>query len=227
MQQSRRSPVLWSMSCRRLRATASHCCHGDEIVEAFEQSFPEVCEDRPHQKRRMSSLSSENRLVCGTKEHLKRAQDARGMVSRRFSALCTQPRELCEGHSLASPGRWPTNKRCSPSPIWNTISALVVDLSRQAGAPEVLMQVAVAELNRRIEDAATLVVSHCETVGRPRSFFRVVRQGCTRRRLPRLPALCTPEKRWRLAARKPLEGCQCPGRPSTKAAGREAHGAEA
>ena len=52
-------------------------------------------------------------------------------------------RELCDGQTLASPGRWPPSRRRYPSsPAWESVSHLVLDFARTTGAPALLTQLA-------------------------------------------------------------------------------------
>ena len=46
-------------------------------------------------------------------------------------------RELCDGQSLASPGRWPIHDRAYPENVqWKKVSKLIMDFARTHGTTE-------------------------------------------------------------------------------------------
>ena len=57
-------------------------------------------------------------------------------------------REACDGLSLASPGRWPPDQRNYPQSIeWLEVAEKVRDFARREGPPELLMKVALGQVN--------------------------------------------------------------------------------
>ena len=52
-------------------------------------------------------------------------------------------RELCDGQTLASPGRWPVAQRRYPEDaLWLTVSTKFMDYADRYGIPELLMKLA-------------------------------------------------------------------------------------
>ena len=57
-------------------------------------------------------------------------------------------REVCDGQTLASPGRWPIAARRYPdSSLWRSISASFMEHSRRFGTPDLLMRLALGRVD--------------------------------------------------------------------------------
>ena len=58
-------------------------------------------------------------------------------------------RELCDGQSLASPGRWPIHDRACPENVqWKRVSKLIMDFDRTHGTTELLMKLALVQVDK-------------------------------------------------------------------------------
>ena len=56
-------------------------------------------------------------------------------------------RELCDGQTLASPGRWPVAQRRYPeSTLWLTLAGKFMDYAHRFGTPELLMKLALGRV---------------------------------------------------------------------------------
>ena len=56
-------------------------------------------------------------------------------------------RQLCDGQTLAWPGRWPPEQRQYPEgSSWKQVSALLFSFAREWGTPELLMKLAVGRV---------------------------------------------------------------------------------
>ena len=55
----------------------------------------------------------------------------------------------CDGHSLASPGRWPTHDRAYPkNDKWKRASKVIMDFARVHGTAELLMKLALGQVDK-------------------------------------------------------------------------------
>ena len=145
-------------------------------------------------------------------------------------------REMCDGQSLASPGRWPISARRYPSSsCWKAVSSLYMDFADEQGSPDLLSQFALGkvllcpfspedieslkqrvidslkgggyELSRTAEDRTDtpidfrflqLLLDASEDPDVALGSFFLRRSRWAGARLPRLPALYAPKRRWRL-----------------------------
>ena len=144
---------LRSLSGRRL---VCHCrqgqaCHGDAIVSAFRERFPEAfdrnaSDTRPPTAEHLRTEPEEEELSSPDEGAQPRNSGWRGngpalMVGSGYTA-----RELCDGMSLASPGRWSPNKRNFPnSPAWKAVASLVLNFTREHGTTDLLMALALGK----------------------------------------------------------------------------------
>ena len=56
-------------------------------------------------------------------------------------------REICDGQSLASPGRWPIARRRYPeTELWKVISSLCMDFAESHGTPQFLLELALGKV---------------------------------------------------------------------------------
>ena len=57
-------------------------------------------------------------------------------------------REVCDGQSLASPGRWAVEDRTYPeNPVWAEVARRYVDYAEKAGTPELLTPLALGKVS--------------------------------------------------------------------------------
>ena len=66
-------------------------------------------------------------------------------------------REVCDGQTLASPGRWPISARRYPdSSLWCSLSASFMEFSRRFGTPDLLMRLALGRVDSCPFDPASI-----------------------------------------------------------------------
>ena len=230
-----------------------HCrleqpCHADSIISVYRDMFPEAY-DRDAVTTAAPSAEVLNRLA-----RLREEQDSdegstadEGAPTRGTGWTGRGPpmqvgsgytrRDVCDGQSLASPGRWPVENRSYPEhEVWLAVSRLFMDFSRRVGTPALLVSLALGkvsespffvediaalkktvveklaahglDLNREDDDRADVPIDFrfldllLRAASDPEvalgSFSRGVRVG-PGVRLPRLPALYRPKRKWRLA----------------------------
>ena len=140
---------LWTLSGVRL---VCHCklaqrCHGDIIIREFRAMFPDAF-DRDDSEcaglREEPASGSESSPDEGAPP---KGSGWRGNGEPMIVGVGYISRELCDGQTLASPGRWPLASRRYPdSPLWRSIANKFIAYSNIHGTTELLMQLALGRV---------------------------------------------------------------------------------
>ena len=151
---------IWSLSGLRL---VCHCklsqkCHADVLVDEFRSQFPQafdrsVSGGRPPPAQTLNFLAKlreepdssegssadEGAPVRGSGW---RGQGRPMEVGSGYTA-----RELCDGQTLASPGRWePSLRRYPTHSAWESVASHFREYTHRAGTPELLLRLAVGKV---------------------------------------------------------------------------------
>ena len=242
---------LWTLSGRRLLC---HCrlhekCHGDVLIQEFSNSYPQAYDrtakaGNPADSRVLNYVSRlreepDSEEGSSPDEGVpERGSGHRGIGPPMMVGVGYTQRELCDGQTLASPGRWPPGSRIYPtSRPWIQIAECYSRFADHYGTEELLVSLAsgmvtecpfpseeVSVLNREVLEIATqngfqMIVRSGDREDVPINFrflqlllqiaddpeiglgdySQGVRVG-PGNRMPRLPALFRPKKKWRLAS---------------------------
>ena len=150
---------LWTLSGTRLvcHCRANERCHGDFLVEEFRRSYPaaydrEDCHGppparalnfaaRPREEPESDDGSSPDEGVPG------KFAGHRGTGKPMQVGVGYVQRDLCDGQSLASPGRGTPASRVYPSKDhWNCISIVFQRFAEHFGSEELLVSLAMEKL---------------------------------------------------------------------------------
>ena len=160
---------LWTLSGRRL---ICHCrpterCHGDVLIEQFRDSFPDAYDRttgglKPPEPRVLTFMEK-LREEPDSDEGSTPDDDAPGKLAGHRG--CGEPmkggvgytqRELCDGQSLASPGRWALGSRQYPSSLhWKDVFERYRRFADRCGTEQLLVSLAMGKVEtclfRRVE----------------------------------------------------------------------------
>ena len=160
----RESPLrdlLWTLSGGRL---VCHClptqsCHGDEIVREYKNQLPAAF-DREEEGSDPPEAAVFDFLSRLREVPLSDAESSadEDVPAARVGWIGTgEPmvvgsgytrREVSDGLSLASPGRWPPDQRKYPQSIeWLEVAENVREFARKEGPPELFMKLALGQVN--------------------------------------------------------------------------------
>ena len=145
-----------------LLAKLSQPYHGDVILREFKLTFPDTFDrddpEAPPPSSRvlnyMSRLRDEPPSEEGSAEEgvLPKGSGSRGHGEPKSFGVEYISREVCDGQTLASPGRWPISSRRYPdSTLWPALSACF-----KFGTPDLLMRLALARVDSCPFDAASI-----------------------------------------------------------------------
>ena len=137
----------------------SQACHGDKIVEEYRARFPAAF-DRDAEGPNPPSAEVLN-YMARLREKAASESDtsadegapprSSGWVGSGAPLMIGSGytrREVCDGLSLASPGRWtPSQRRYPQNAPWLEIAAKVRDYTRREGPPELLMKLALGRIS--------------------------------------------------------------------------------
>ena len=148
---------VWSLSGLRLlcHCTPMQSCHADVIIGEYRRQFPdaydrEATSSNPPGSEVLNFLArlreeDEKEEGSSADEGVHRGWQGRGepmLVGTGHTA-----RQLCDGQTLASPGRWPPEQRRYPEgSSWKQVSALLFSFAREWGTPEFFMKLAVGRV---------------------------------------------------------------------------------
>ena len=148
-------------SCTRL---VCHCrleqtCHADSIISVYRDMFPEAY-DRDDEAAAAPSAEVLNRLTSlreepdsDEKSTAVEGAPARGggWISRGLPVQIWSEytsRDVCDGQSPASPGRWPVENRRYPEHGPRlSVSSLSTDFSRRVGTPALLISLELGKIS--------------------------------------------------------------------------------
>ena len=153
--------LLWTLSGVRL---VCHClptqaCHGDEIVREYKNKWPAAFdrEEEGSEHPETAVLNYLSRLREVPVSDAESSADEDVPAARAGWIGTGEPmvigsgytrREVCDGLSLASPGRWPPDQRNYPQSVeWLEEAEKVRDFARRQGPPELLMKLALGQVN--------------------------------------------------------------------------------
>ena len=108
-------------------------------------------------------------------------------------------REICDGQTLASPGRWPIDQRhCPESPVWRSVTQLFLSCASLPGTAELLPKLALGQVDGCPFEGCPFSVAFCLSA-------RGVRPTLCAHATP-APRSYPRRKRWRrLAQADPLD----------------------
>ena len=228
---------------------ADQACHADSIIAVYKETFPLAYDRNVTTGAAAPSAEVMNRLA--QQREVPESDDGstadEGAPGRGSGWVGTgKPmqigsgytrRDICDGQSLASPGRWAVEHRTYPDDeTWRSVSGLYTDYSRRVGTPALLASLALGKESEcpfssdSIQSLNQSIVENLSSCGLnldrqdgdredvpidfryldlllrasrdPEvalgSFAKGVRVG-PGARLPRLPALYRPKRKWRLA----------------------------
>ena len=228
---------------------ADQACHADSIIAVYKETFPLAYDRNNTTAAAAPSAEVLNRLA--QQREVPESDDGstadEGAPGRGSGWVGTcKPmqigsgytrRDICDGQSLASPGRWAVEHRTYPDDeTWRSVSSLYTDFSRRVGTPALLTSLALGKvsecpfspdsiqslkqsivknlasrglnLDRQVGDREDVPIDfrYLDLLLRASrdpevalgSFAKGVRVG-PGARLPRLPALYRPKRKWKLA----------------------------
>ena len=156
------SSIIWTLSGARLvcHCTPTQRCHADVLISLFRQTFP-AAHDRDQENQpapTASVLSLLAKLRNEPEEDSGSSADEgvppkgagwRGKGQPMMIGSGYVTRELCDGQSLASPGRWPIHDRAYPkNDKWKRASKVIMDFARVHGTAELLMKLALGQVDK-------------------------------------------------------------------------------
>ena len=130
----------------------------DEITREFRQAFPDAydrenpdCEppssDVLNYLARLRSEPEPNDESSADELAPEQGAGWRGTGQPMSVGEGYVAREVCDGQSLASPGRWPVAQRRYPqSELWTEISNLFMEFADRHGPPRLLMELALGQV---------------------------------------------------------------------------------
>ena len=166
-----------------------HClpsqeCHADSIIAEHKLLFPDA-KDREDTKgavpssavlRRLSELrqepESEGEGSSPDENVMEKGSGWTGRGSPLMVGSSCTVHEVCDGQSLASPGRWAVEDRRYPEdPVWSEVSRRYMDYAERAGTLELLTSLALGKVSScpfphaEIEELKRGVVDYLQTEG--------------------------------------------------------------
>ena len=139
--------IIWTLSGARLvcHCTPTQRCHAEVLISFFRQTFT-AAHDRDQENQpapTASVLSLLAKLRNEPEEDGGSSADEgvppkgagwRGKGQPMMIGSVDVTRELCDGQSLASPGRWPIHDRAYPNnDKWKRASKVIMDFARVHG----------------------------------------------------------------------------------------------
>ena len=152
--------TLWTLSGARLicHCSAKQDCHADAIIEAYRTRFPNAF-DRNADSGITPSADVLNYFALLRQEpesDLGSSADegvpgpgagwvGRGEPMKVGTGYTSRP--VCDGLSLASPGRWPPHARRYPTTEhWEEVARLFMDFAKRHGSADLLMKFALGKV---------------------------------------------------------------------------------
>ena len=140
-----------------------HCrpteaCHADSIISAFRDKFPEAFDrDDGEAPAPTAGILAYLALLRTEQEEEEVSSPDEGAAPKHTGWRGTgrpliigtgyTEREMCDGMSLASPGRWsPEHRRYPSSRVWSEVSKLIMEFSCEHGTPELLASLALGKV---------------------------------------------------------------------------------
>ena len=153
--------LLWTLSGVRLvcHCLPSQSCHGDEIVREYKNQQPAAFdrEEEGGDPPEAAVLDYLSRLREVPMSDTESSADEDIPMARAGWIGTGEPmvigsgytrREVCDGMSLASPGRWPPDQRNYPQSVeWLEVAEKVREFARREGPPELLMKLSLGQVN--------------------------------------------------------------------------------
>ena len=151
---------LWTLSGLRLicHCKPSQACHADSIIDEFRRMYPSAHDredsdaDPPksevlHYLARLRMFPAPEDDSSADEEVPEKGTGWRGTSPPMSVGLGYAAPEHCDGHSLASPGRWPSPQRRYPeTPLWTEISKCYMRLAEVRGTPQLLIELALGKV---------------------------------------------------------------------------------
>ena len=153
---------LWTLSGTRLvcHCRANEKCHGDVLVEEFRKSYPIACNRADGQGPPPDSRILDN--VAKLREEPDSDDGSspdegvpdkharyRGVGKPMQVGVGYVQRDLCDGQSLASPGRWAPASRVYPSTShWRCISETFQRFTDCIGTQDLLVSLAIEKVDK-------------------------------------------------------------------------------
>ena len=152
---------LWTLSGTRLvcHCSASEACHGDVLVEEFRKAYPGAYDRNDFNVTPpalavlnfMARLREEPESDDGSSPDEgapTKFSGHRGVGKPMQVGVGYVQRDLCDGQSLASPGRWPPGSRTYPSSDhWNRIMGIFQRFTDHFGTEKLLVSLAMAKVD--------------------------------------------------------------------------------
>ena len=139
---------------------ADQACHADSIIAVYRETFPLAYDRSNTTAAAAPSAEVLNRLA--QQREVPESDDGstadEGAPGRGSGWVGTcRPmqigsgytrRDICDGQSLASPGRWAVEHRTYPDDeTWRSVSSLYTDFSRRVGTPALLTSLALGKVS--------------------------------------------------------------------------------
>ena len=153
---------IWTLSGTRL---VCHCresqeCHGDVLVREFKRQFPGA-----YDRAAVSAVPPSSAVLNYLARLREEASSSEGSSADEGAApkgsgwrgngppmvigTGYTSRELCDGQTLASPGRWEPSLRTYPqNETWKEVSGILMDYARRKGTPELLARLALGKVDK-------------------------------------------------------------------------------
>ena len=153
---------VWSLSGLRLlcHCTPVQDCHADIIIQEFVRQFPGAYDalndvtDPPGSEvlnfmARLREEHEEEDTTSADEGVPKKGSGWQGRGEPMMVGTGHTARPLCDGQSLASPGRWPPECRRYPDCVaWKEVSKLLIDYSKKWGTADLLMKLALGRVEK-------------------------------------------------------------------------------
>ena len=171
----RQSPFCNDFKVLRL-AEPTQSCHGDIITREFSAMFPNGFDREESDGVVLSSkvLNYMSRLReeppseegSSTDEGVPpKGSGSRGHGKPMIIGVGHISRELCDGQTLASQGRWPVASRRYPdTALWRSLAAKFIEYSRKYGTTELLMKLALGRVDSCPVEAESTQALESETL---------------------------------------------------------------
>ena len=165
-----------------------HClpsqqCHADSIIAEYQLLFPDAYNREDTRGtvpssavlQRLSELRQEPESDGGSSPDENVPEKGSGWTGHGNPLLVGSSytiREVCDGQSLASPGRWAVDDRRYPEDqVWSEVSRRYMDYAERAGTTELLTSLALGKVsscpfpNHEIEELKRGVVDYLRAEG--------------------------------------------------------------
>ena len=142
---------LWTLSGLRLvcHCKLSETCHADVFVRESRKLYATAF-DREDSESEPASSEVPNYLARSRMEPERRGTGPPMCVGEGYVM-----REVCEGQSLASQGRWPVSRRrYLESELWNEILSLFMNFAGHHGTPQLFMELSLGKVKECPFDSA-------------------------------------------------------------------------